>query len=261
MKPFYRDELVTIYHADFREVTEWGGAQCVVTDPPYEETGLAWDKWPDDWPAWLLKNIPTVQNLWCFGSLRMFLDRAAEFKGWRLAQDVVWEKHNGSSLHADRFRKVHELAAHFYRAKLPWSEVYKSPIIHTVEESRKRAPIRRSGQPGHWGKIDRAECSYEYAGERLARSVIYAPSVRQGVGHATPKPVTILRDLITYSCPPDGAVIDPMCGSGSTLVAAKELSRRAIGVDGDIAACREAVERCTQSMLALSPGERPEIFF
>lgn len=251
MRPFYQDELVTIYHSDFRQVRDWADVRCVVTDPPYVETDLAWDVWPKGWPAWILKHMPAVQSLWCFGSLRMFTDRAAEFRGWRLAQDIVWEKPNGSSLHADRFRKVHELAAHFYPKAIPWGSVYNSPIVHTIEEARRRAPIKRQGRPGHWAHINRAECTYDYSGQRLARSVIYAPSVREGVGHATPKPVAILRDLVACSCPPGGTVADPMCGSGSTLVAAKELGRRAIGCDGDLAACREAAERCAQSMLAI----------
>ncbi len=232
-------------------------ARLILTDPPYEETGLAWDRWPKGWPAWALSAMPGVQSLWCFGSLRMFQDRARDFRRWKLAQEIVWEKHNGSSLHNDRFRKVHELAAHYYPAGLKWANVFKSPIVHTVEESRRRAPIQRQGAPGHWNHMNREECTYEYAGKRLARSVMFAPSVREGVRHSTPKPIPILRDLITYSCPPSGVVIDPMCGSGSTLVAAKELGRRAVGCDGDRAACEEAAERCSQSMFALIPGNPP----
>lgn len=260
MKPFYQDALVTIYHADFRKIPAevWPAeARCVVTDPPYEETGLAWDRWPRGWPGHIARALPGVHSLWCFGSLRMFMDRARDFRAWRLAQDIVWEKHNGTSLHNDRFRKVHELAAHYYRAGLAWGDVFKAPVIHTVEEARRRAPIQRQGAPGHWSHLNREECTYEYSGKRLARSVMYAPSVREGVSHATPKPVPILRDLITYSCPADGVVIDPMCGSGSTLLAAKELGRRAVGADGDRAACEEAAERCSQSTFALALGGPP----
>ncbi|MCO4245795.1 site-specific DNA-methyltransferase, partial [Acidovorax facilis] len=56
-----------------------------------------------------------ANQMWCFGSTRMFMERAADFEGWHLSQDIVWEKHNGSNAFADRFRRIHELALHFYR--------------------------------------------------------------------------------------------------------------------------------------------------
>lgn len=251
MQPYYQDELVTLYHADLRELAvDLSAVTCVVTDPPYEETEFAWDRWPQGWPAWLLQACPALDSLWCFGSLRMFSAFAAEFAGWHLAQDIVWEKPNGSSFHTDRFRRVHELAAQFYPRRRAWGEVFKAPIVRTVEESRRRSPIHRSSTPAHHhGR--RAECTYEYSGQRLARSVMYAPAVRQGVEHGTPKPLPILRDLIAYSLRPGGVLLDPMCGSGSTLVAAKELARPSIGIDGDINAVREAARRCQQSQLSL----------
>ncbi len=60
------------------------------------------------------------RSLWCFGSLRFWLTEDRKFTdvGWRYAQEVVWEKHNGSGFHADRFKRVHELAVHWYRGEV-----------------------------------------------------------------------------------------------------------------------------------------------
>jgi adenine-specific DNA-methyltransferase len=49
--------------------------------------------------------------------------------------------------------------------------------------------------------------------------------------HPTQKPVSALMPIIEAFCPQDGIVLDPFAGSGSTLVAAKEVGRRYIGIE------------------------------
>ena len=61
--------------------------------------------------------------------------------------------------------------------------------------------------------------------------------------HPTQKPVEALKPLITAFCPADGLVLDPFCGSGSTLVAAKELGRNYVGIEIEDAHCRAAARR------------------
>ena len=51
--------------------------------------------------------------------------------------------------------------------------------------------------------------------------------------HPTQKPVSSLRPLVETFCPVAGLVLDPFCGSGSTLVAAKKLDRSYIGIEID----------------------------
>jgi adenine-specific DNA-methyltransferase len=61
--------------------------------------------------------------------------------------------------------------------------------------------------------------------------------------HPTQKPVEVLRPLIASFCPADGLVLDPFCGSGSTLVAAKELGRRYVGIEIEGGHCHTAARR------------------
>ncbi|MFB7899889.1 DNA-methyltransferase [Streptomyces xiamenensis] len=244
--PYWSDGQVTLYHGDMREILPaLGTVDLVLADPPYAETALAWDRWPDGWPAIAAE---VTRSMWCFGSMRMFLARHGEFEaaGWRMSQDVVWEKHNGSGFASDRFKRVHEHALHWYRGD--WSGVHHdTPRVPGEYDPKGRTRgRRRPDRADHAGQI--AAVDYVDDGLRLARSVQYHRSVRRGL-HPTEKPTSLLLPLITYACPPGGTVIDPFAGSGSTLDAARQSGRRAIGVEADERYCEAISGRLAQGAL------------
>jgi site-specific DNA-methyltransferase (adenine-specific) len=216
------DGRAVLYRGDCLEVLPTlGNVDAVVTDPPYGETSLTWDAAVRGWTAW----APT-RSLWCFGSMRFFMANAAEFDGWKFAQDVVWQKHNGSNFHADRFRRIHENVLQFYRGD--WATIYKEPV--TTNDATKRT-VRAKARPPHTGHIERIPYVSEDGGPRLQRSVIEARSCHGFAVHPTQKPVEIIKPLVQYSVPPCGAVLDPFTGSGSVGVAAVRLGRRFIGIE------------------------------
>ncbi len=57
------------------------------------------------------------------------------------------------------------------------------------------------------------------------------------------KPVELIRRCLHNSCPPGGGVLDPFCGSGSTLVAAELLGLKGYGMEVDPAYCDVIVSR------------------
>lgn len=244
-EPVYEDEYVTLYCGDCREILPTLGlVDGVVTDPPYGDTSLDWDTPVGDWLD--LIDLAVHGSVWCFGSLRFFLEHGHEFAGWKYAQEIVWEKHNGSSSAADRFRRVHEFAVQWYRGS--WQSLHRDPPV-TMDASPRQ--VRRKTRPPHWGEIGAHSYVSEDGGPRLMRSVIEVRSEHGRAVHPTQKPLGILRPLITYSVPPGGVVLDPFAGSGSTLIAAREVGRRAVGIEMDAGYCAAAVERLAVSTLAL----------
>jgi len=237
MKPYYADESVTLYNCDCREFL---APVCAMTlaDPPYGETSLTWDRWPDGWLA-----IIGSDSLWCFGSMRMFLENRDQFSGWKFAQDIVWEKQNGSGFQADRFKRVHEGVSHWYRGE--WANVYKS--IVTTPDAIKRQ-VRRKRRPPHMGHIEADAYVSEDGGPRMMRSVLYARNCHGFAEHPTQKPIAILQPLIEYSCPPGGTVYVPFAGVGSELEAAKFLGRKAIGVEIDERYCEATAKRLSSHL-------------
>lgn len=222
MNPYFSEKGITIYLGDCREIApSLLGVDVVIADPPHGQTSLAWDRRVPSWPAAIPSSV-----LWCFGPFRYFLTEKEEFKNWKLAQDIIWQKHNGSSFHADRFRRVHEHAVQFYKGK--WADIYKSPV--TTPDATARV-VRNKKRPVHMGQIESTPYQTVDGGPRLQRSVIRVPSCHGIARHPTEKPVDIITPLIQYSCPPRGTVLDPFVGSGSTLEAARRLNRKAIGIE------------------------------
>jgi site-specific DNA-methyltransferase (adenine-specific) len=70
--------------------------------------------------------------------------------------------------------------------------------------------------------------------------------------HVTEKPETLVRELLSVA--PPGAVLDPFMGSGTTLRAAKDLNRPAIGIEIEERYCEIAATRLAQGVLSLNGG-------
>lgn len=87
------------------------------------------------------------------------------------------------------------------------------------------------------------------------RNPVTLPGIMSVVGprgdeklHIAEKPIEVLRWLVRLA-PPGGVVCDPFAGSGTTLRAAKDLGRRAIGIEIDERYCEVAAQRLAQETL------------
>lgn len=126
-----------------------------------------------------------------------------------------------------------------------WVLCYASP------GSTSRAP---SGGFNHWWPVlVYGRVKYPVDLLSLPRVSHLAPTWNT---HPTPKPERLMRWLLTHASTEGDLVVDPFMGSGTTLRAAKDLGRRAIGIDREAWCCELAVMRLRQTTLPF--GAVPE---
>lgn len=211
MSPYYEDDLVTLYHGDCREITEWLAADVLVTDPPYGIPGGRLSshrtarpvhedaRWDD------LGARDAALSLWgdrpraVFGSPKV---AAVPHRGVPL----IWDKGDSPGMgdYTWPFGASYEVV---------W-------VLGDGWSGRRRSSVLRCVQPSNAASLE---------------------------GHPTPKPVQLMEVLLSYA--PAGVIADPFAGSGSTLVAAKQLGRRAIGVELEEKYCEIAARRLAQDTL------------
>jgi len=104
-------------------------------------------------------------------------------------------------------------------------------------------------------ELDQATC--EIAWSNFIRGIrrfkyLWNGMIRQGkeeLFHPTQKPIALMKWILNLKWTPLGLILDPFMGSGTTLVAAKELGRKAIGIEIEEKYCEIAVRRLAQEVL------------
>jgi len=101
--------------------------------------------------------------------------------------------------------------------------------------------------PPSMSSVELAWTSENCNSRHIVRSISATNAER--VGHPTQKPLVVMQWSI--SAMPDGVILDPFMGSGTTLRAAKDLGRKAIGIEIEERYCEIAANRMRQEVLAL----------
>jgi hypothetical protein len=217
--PYYSDDLVTLYHGDCREVSAWLEADVLVTDPPY---GVRWEAKFGDNRGPRDKRSRTTDVI-ANDATTAARDEALAMWGTRPA--IVF-----GSWRMPRPERLHALL--IWHKEGAYSALSTGPFFTNHEEVYALGPS--------WPKPIKP-----------LRSVITTTEHRSQhtaqVGHPTPKPLGLMERLIE-ACP-EGVIADPFVGSGSTLLAAKGLGRRAVGVELEERYCELAASRLAQDTL------------
>lgn len=208
--PYYSDDLVTLYHGDCREIAAWLQADVLVTDPPY---GIGWSIGNHPKRGSVAhKGIANDLDTSCRDSaLALWGDKpAAVFGAWSAQLPGA-------------------------RQTLVWRKPPDSGVIGSTTGYRRDTELIFLAGP--WPKRPASLSSVLVTDAGMG-------SYLNGHPHAKPSG---LLEVLMHGAP--GVVADPFAGSGSTLVAAKSLGRRAIGVELDEAYCELAASRLAQDTL------------
>lgn len=216
MSPYYTDDTVTLYHGDCLEVGEWLAADVLITDPPYgSDNGIGYGR---------------------FGANGRPSDQT-----FRIAND-------STTLARDA-------------ALLAWGErpamCFGTPRMDEPPGGWDHRLVWDKREPGlNGGPWRYTHESIFVRGEgwiRVNASAFSIISVPAGNGtpekadHVHAKPVRLMERLLGAA--PEGVIADPFAGSGSTLIAAKNLGRQAIGVELEERYCELIARRLAQDVL------------
>ena len=220
MRPYYEDGTVTIYHGDCRDLLPGLEADVLVTDPPY---GIGWQQHGGGLNG---KTRGSRRHAGIVGDADTSV------------RDDVLSMWSGPALVFGSFRAPFPDGV---RQTLVFRKSPDAGLIGTV------TGFRTDAEPvfliGPWPKRNTERSS-------VIESRIGLQRLQDGDSHPHAKPLDVMITLL-LACP-DGTIIDPFMGSGTTLRAAKDLGRRAIGVEIEERYCELAARRMGQEVFDLA---------
>jgi site-specific DNA-methyltransferase (adenine-specific) len=222
LNPYYQDDFITIYHADCRDIIPFlAPVDMVFTDPPY---GINYrsnhnSSRKGKWAKWVRnENLPGI-----IGD-----DKPLEPEHVMIADKVVIF---GGNYCAD---------------KLP-----PSPCWIVWDKRVDISPNNQADCELVWTNLKKPSRIYRHLWSGMLRAGEENIS-KSEKHHPHQKPLGLCRFVLSYSEVPKGAcLLDPYCGSGSILRAAKDLGIRAIGIDIEEKYCEISAERAAQEVLQL----------
>jgi site-specific DNA-methyltransferase (adenine-specific) len=226
MNPYYQDDAVTIYHGDCRDILPRLSFDVIVTDPPY---GIDQHRTGTSLLGGAQPNETTAEYNRTHGNPRPRTHRP--IMGDDQPFDPSWLTATGVPLAL--------FGANHYASRLP-----EGGSWHVWDKREHLASNVMADLEMWW-------TSYPSGPSRIYRHMWLGYMRRSEQGqfdHPTRKPLSLMTYLMSDRLPA-GVVLDPYMGSGTTLRAAKDLGRSAIGIEIDEAYCEIAAKRMSQEVL------------
>jgi site-specific DNA-methyltransferase (adenine-specific) len=231
--PYYQHAGITIYHGDCLEVLpQLPKADLVLTDPPYEMEAHTSMRRIKRGGVVNLEPLPfaPITETTRIGSAREIARVATR---WALTFCQIEA--------APAWRSAYETFGMTYKRTCIWVKPDGQPQLSGERPGMGYETILAMHSPGgrsQWNGGGRCgvftHCKYDGNGDRNT--------------HPTMKPIALMKELTKLFSNENGMVCDPFCGSGTTLVAAKNLNRRAIGIEIEEKYCEIAAQRLSQEV-------------
>jgi len=251
--PYYEDSHVTIYNGDCRDVLlTLSGVSCVVTSPPYNQlSGIAggvasglWgdragglgfvERWADcgyaddlpegEYQALQNETFSAIRGA-CSDDASLFYNHQVRWRDGSMLHPVNWFHPVGWAL----------------RQEIIWDRgggmMFNARMFCRFDE---RILWFIAGKTWQWNQ------------EMVGLGTIWRIPKEQNKPHPVAFPTEIPARCIAATTTAGGIVLDPFMGSGTTLVAAKNLGRKAVGIEIEERYCEIAAQRCSQGVLDLS---------
>lgn len=265
MSPYYSHGGITIYHGDNCDVMgalPRESVDLVVTSPPYDDLrtygGHSWDFYGVAWQlSRVLKHggviVWVVNDATVDGSeTGSSMEQALHFRrlGLRLHDTMIWEKENPTPQDPDCHRYTPALEYMFVLAKgKPKACNYIRERCLTAGQRSATTSQRKTDGEIRTDVISRR--ARQVTQETKVAGNIWRYPVATGTGHPAAFPDALAKDHVSSWSNPGDTVLDPFSGSGTTLKAAKELGRNAIGIEINLPYIEIAARRLEQEVLAL----------
>jgi len=216
--PYYQDDYCTIYNADCREILPaLDKVDLVLTDPPY---GV---------------NYVVAAQVVGTGNRRIQMGGKPPVHGDDKPFDPT---------HLLAYKRLILFGANHYSDKLPvsggWMVWDKTGGGRGPKNSFADVELA-------WSNVRKTPCIYHHLWKGLVRDSEAGDTVL----HPTQKPVALMSSILCDYSEAGETILDPYMGSGPILRAAKDLQRKAIGIEISEKYCEIAAKRLAQEVLAL----------
>jgi DNA modification methylase len=224
VKPYFEEDGITIYHGDYRDILPMLSG-TVITDPPYNIGYKYGDSYKDnlsenEYRELIFSGARAPSVVIHYPENMFFVSRALG----RLPEKCVAWTYNG--LNSRNWRMI------------AWYGI-------TPDFTLVRQPYKNLEDPRILAKLDAGSqgCAlYDWWHDEKVNNVS-----QEKFEHPCQVPLGVMDKILRIT--PCEKVIDPFCGSGTTLRAAKNLGRRAIGIEIEERYCEIAVRRLSQKVL------------
>lgn len=237
-QPYYQDERVTLYHGDCREVMaemDERSVDAVITDPPYSDRTHEMTRSNSNGAKRHGNRV--LSGSFGFDSITAEDLALALSTAGRISRR--WLVANVDYRHAFAFSDAPPEGLRLLRIGV-WIKTNPNPQIsgdRPAQGWEAIAYMHRDDLRPSWT-----------GGGRAANFVL--PNAQKH-GHPTTKPVEMVRQFVRWFTEPGDVVFDPFAGSGTTLRAALDEGRKAIGVELDERYCEVIAKRLSQGALDL----------